>query len=67
MRCLDCLKMRMVALTGQGEYMKHPGFTFYPQAGLCQGGYPFLVDLLVERQCPKFKERKRKLYKEIGY
>ncbi len=60
MRCLDCLKMKIVQLTALGEYSKVPGFTFYPQAGLCQGGHPFLVDPLVERQCRKFKERKRK-------
>jgi len=65
MRCLDCLKMKLVELTSQGEYMKDPDFTYYPRAGLCQGGFPFLVDPLVERQCRKFRERKRKF--KLGY
>ena len=65
MRCLDCLKMNIVSLTAKGLYQKDHGVPYYPQAGLCQGGQPFLVDPFVERQCPKFKERKRKF--KLGY
>jgi len=65
MRCLDCLKMNLVALTGKGAFPKDHAKTFFPQASVCKGGYPFLVDPLVERQCPKYRERKRKF--KLGY